>query len=432
MSEDWLKKWYRDNFSRSSATDLKEETWKNIESQLGDWTGYWYKSNAESVGEQAPDAVWTQLSSSVQETFMLRRARKWAIARTLGLCFVFLSVPYFMSDYLLSKEELLRPSGYSIATAEQESLSSPEGLVVSNDEISNTAAIPQENILATNSNSEPLTISANTSTILPTEIPFEASSAVRTHQNINNEDKSSERVLGNIHPLATNELQPISNAVDLQLVNSEYNRKPMRARNWQVGLAGNYQRSMLLNPTLQRGNDSQSSIKNILGNNVSATISLSRKITPLNKIRLAAKINDVKSQHFMDFAGAQYIRKSLSITYQTLGLSYRRSLLPNHRQSRFGLELGAGFYGSYRTSIEESWGDEERFVMSQGFKKFDLGAQIELDGVYTLYPSVDLTLGVYYSNGFINIFDGIDGIPSDFYKTYTSAFGASIGLQYAF
>jgi hypothetical protein len=95
------------------------------------------------------------------------------------------------------------------------------------------------------------------------------------------------------------------------------------------------------------------------------------------------------------------------------------------------MEASGGVYGSFRTDIAELWAGEERNFMSEGFKKFDLGLNTELNTVYTLNESVDLTMGLYASNGLINVFNGIDNIPANFYRTFTTSIGTSVGLRFA-
>jgi hypothetical protein len=94
--------------------------------------------------------------------------------------------------------------------------------------------------------------------------------------------------------------------------------------------------------------------------------------------------------------------------------------------------LNLGVYGSYASNVFEIRGNEEYKLFSEGIRKIDVGGTVRLNFTQRLFNSVHLTTGINYSNGALNIFKGVDLIPSHFYKTFTSSIGASVGLQYHF
>jgi hypothetical protein len=204
------------------------------------------------------------------------------------------------------------------------------------------------------------------------------------------------------------------------------NEKPTHGL-WSIGASVNMQRSNMLNAVSRRGLNNESPITNLSHTKIGFNLSVIRQLRNGGNLSAMLLLNNKESQCYEDFAGASYIEKSLILNYQTLQLSYARPLF-NLGKSR--LDASAGLFGSYRTSLEEKWDKEDRNVLANGFKKGNIGLHFGLDGVYSINKLVDLNVGVYYNNGIINIFKGTNEIPSHFLKTYTSSFGANIGLRY--
>ena len=182
----------------------------------------------------------------------------------------------------------------------------------------------------------------------------------------------------------------------------------------------------MLNVISRRGMNKESHITNLFHTKIGFNLSLPRQLRSGGNLQVKFLLNNKELQCYEDFAGANYIEKSLILNHQTLRFSCSHPLL-SLGKSR--LKASTGIFGSYRISLEEKWDREDRNVLAVGFKKGNIILSFGLNRVYSLNRSLDLNMGVYYNNGLINVFNGTTDIPSHFLKTYTSSFGANNGLR---
>ncbi|MFT6281337.1 MAG: hypothetical protein ACJA0U_001464 [Salibacteraceae bacterium] len=410
MSEDWLKRWYRNRFSQSSAEGLKDDVWGKISSKVGNWSEFWYKSNSESIDLKPKASVWENISAGLAVTPAVNSTSRIFWMRAASIAAVFIFIPYLLSDLQIIDRDFAASSQVQSASINASNSNS---------------VIP--------SLSKPIGSSTNTvatlsQTVLEPEFVIPAIQIARaepfpelTSTKVNPRQRGTDQALR----LATLSLDVPSSFHRDQ--NFEHpTGKPTRGL-WSIGASVNMQRSNMLNAVSRRGLNNESHITNLSHTKIGFNLSVIRQLRNGGNLSATLLLNNKESQCYEDFAGASYIEKSLILNYQTLQLSYAQPVF-NLGKSR--LEASAGLFGSYRTSLEEKWDKEDRNVLANGFKKGNVGLHFGLDGVYSINKLVDLNLGVYYNNGIINIFKGTNEIPSHFLKTYTSSFGANIGLWY--
>ncbi|NRA11216.1 MAG: hypothetical protein HRT57_04595 [Crocinitomicaceae bacterium] len=202
--------------------------------------------------------------------------------------------------------------------------------------------------------------------------------------------------------------------------------KPERGL-WSIGASVHFKHSSMMNAVSRQGMNKGSNITNIYSINYVYNLSVMRQLKKGVQLEVKLLFNNKESQFYQDFVGASYIKKSLTLNYQTFQLSYAHPII---KMGRSKIEANAGIFGSYMISIEEEWAGESRNVLTDGFKKGNVGLNLGLDGVFPIGRSFDIHIGAYYSNGIMNIFTGTEHIPSHFLKTYTSSFGTDFGLRY--
>ena len=431
MSGDWLKKWYRESYSQSSPEPIKEDTWEKIEEKINDWSGYWYASNAEKLEVTPEPGIWGNISAGIEQSLILRKSLRYFWMRTIGASLIFVLFPYLLSDFQTESFASYSPQNTALLAGVTSS---------SSNEHLQTAEI-NSNTTPTNPVSPASTVQDNSGNIQESSVQLATTQensvateeiAHATSPAVSEEQPTISANQFDISRLPLNSLSQIEVNPGLASLLERKENKPLRNRLWNVGLATSFQYSTLYNPTTQKGYNYKSSIKNIMGSSVSVDISAGRRISNHGFIQATLALNDKKSQRFMDFVGSEYMEKSLSMTYQTLHLSYHHSLFAKKLRGRLGVELSSGLYASYRTDIDETWGNEDRTVLRDGFSKFDFGGKIGLDGVYAFRPAIDFKLGLFYTNGFINVFNGVDDMPAHFYKSFTSSFGSTLGVRYNF
>ncbi|MFT6921414.1 MAG: hypothetical protein ACJA1C_000408 [Crocinitomicaceae bacterium] len=410
MSEDWLKRWYKSRFSQSSAEGLKDDVWEKINSRIGNWSEFWYTSNSESIDLKPKAEVWENISAGLAVNAPVSNTSRLFWMRAASIAAVFILIPYLLSDLQIVDRDLAASSQVqSTSTNTSNSNLAIPSLFQSFDSKPNTVVTISQTVL------EPLRVFPSVQIARSEPVPELTSTKVNPSQ------KATDQSLR----LATLPLNA-SSRFERDLNFERLNGKPTRGP-WSVGASINMQRSNMLNAVSLRGMSNESPITNISHTKIGLNLSVIRQLRSGANLEAKLLINNQESQCYEDFAGANYIEKSLVLNYQTLQLSYAHPLFTLGKSR---LEASAGIFGSYRTSLEEKWDKEDRNILANGFKKGNVGIRFGLDGVYSINQLLDFSIGVYYNNGIINVFKGTDDIPSHFLKTYTSSFGANIGLRY--
>ena len=101
MSEDWLKRWYRNRFSQSSAEGLKDDVWGKISSKVGNWSEFWYKSNSESIDLKPKASVWENISAGLAVTPAVNSTSRIFWMRAASIAAVFIFIPYLLKNKML-------------------------------------------------------------------------------------------------------------------------------------------------------------------------------------------------------------------------------------------------------------------------------------------------------------------------------------------
>ena len=406
MSEDWLKSWYKETFSKSSVGKVKDETWEKINTQLEDWTGFWYKSNSEELEMKPKASTWESISANIPEPMQVQSNQSiiglWL--RVASIALIFIAIPQFLNDSSIFN--------YTSNLVQQET---PINLVENKSLVSE----PSTNQRIVNSFDE-------NKTIIP--VKNKPVLAINTPPQIKQVSKSQPSVPKNSQHFSQ---LPLRNLIALNTPRNVLNSTPKkRDKTWTFGLNVNLQQSQFINSVTTQGFKKSSSITNILQSNLSYSLSAFKHLKNKRLMKFEATLNNTKSQSYKDFVEAKYIEKTINLYYQTLSISYVQPVLENIFNRKFGLEFSSGLFASVRTGIEEMWDKESRYIMTEGFKKYDLGISFGLDGVYKLNSYFDFTAGIFYNNGIVNIFNGIENIPAHFLKTYTTSFGGTAGIRY--
>lgn len=413
MSEDWSEKWYKQAFARSSAGKPKAEVWSGIESALNGWFKHWYQSGATGQTKRPKAQVWNALSAFVDQEILLRRQLRLRILRGATAIVLFAILPLSLAD--------------------QFELSSQN---------ESTTRFTAENIA-------PISASEELASVIHTTIDREFVApqmqdtrpqigiAEMQHASAPQETISLASASDNAGFESVNVLEPHalasfseSNPVTLTSQSFDFVPRPFNLPKWIFGASAVYQHSHLYNETTRMGFAHTSHIKNDSDPSFSLDLALMKPLSKHSLISVRLRINDVKGQGHYDLLGAEYVEKKLTCTYQSLSLNYHRSLLRSTIASRASLEISAGFYGSYRTNIQESIDQEDRVFLSPGIRKYDFGLQCGLQSVFRVSKPLHITLGAYYTNGIMNIFKGVEKVPANFYTSFTASYGLSLGLRY--
>ena len=447
MLDNWLKKWYSKAYQDASVENPSTEVWDNIASKLDKESSFWYASNIASTENSEPVSprVWENLNAYVEARAAQVVQKRWRFVRNFGLTTILMVVPFFISDSFESvtnvhpthSAQTATPSnGMNVASTETESR-------IDINELS-----PSEEMTVAFAQNQPETLSNDTPLLTPVNVGNLSENVPSA-----NEVAAIETVQTRTPAIVVyNEVAalPVSTITAEDEFDTEIDRTPVISTNeiattpttkisrpsstgkWRLGVGVNNQVSNLLNPITQQGIDKDSDIDLSISSNYSFDISLERKVGRFGYLGLNARLNDQKTQKYRDFYGSEQIEKQLSLSYQSLFLNYSQAILTKHFNKRFGLELNSGIYVAHLGDVTEKWDNQDRYELTEGFRTFDLGAMIGINGSYRISKSFDVNAGVYYSNGAINVFKGVETMPSYFFRTFTSSYGGSVKLRYYF
>ena len=430
MSENWLEKWYKESYARASAEKPRAGIWSRIEAGMRAFGVKWQDADVVSIPERPKASVWEALSAFVDNEILLQRQAKIRRIRTALSSVLLIFSPFILADF---SDATFRnaPDKYAV----DEHIASFNSVMMASNESEMAAVSNGPNRTPEQSNKSStgfMTFEANGLKVQNSELTL----LNKTSEDLKGFEVEPDAELVQKIPVSTIELLPI-NGIAYNVANSKNERPSALLESavqpsglWFLGASCNYQLTNLYNPTTGLGLDSKSHVTNLHEANFSFDLSVFRTINTRSAIRLGLRLNDRKAQSYQDFKGTEYLEKNLALNYQTIAFSYHRSIAPKLLPQRIGIEFSSGLFASYLTSISERVNQQDEKLLSDGFRKYDFGINVGLHGVYKLSGPVHISIGVFYSNGLINVFRGVEKIPARFYQTYTSSYGASLGIRY--
>ncbi|MCJ8289178.1 MAG: hypothetical protein HRT58_08590 [Crocinitomicaceae bacterium] len=418
MLDNWLEKWYKESYLNASIKSPLTEVWDKIESKLDNEASFWYASNiaSEKNSEPVSPRVWESLSAYVEAESGRVVQRRWGVVRKIGLATTLFLLPFFLSDSLKS------PVGVGGQNSTQiTSLSSG----IKKDNLEDQLL---SNVITRQTKSNEQTYGAS-HVVSVTAIQLSSGNEGKSLQVIN--DSGVGLLMDDMIVLPIHTIVLVSD-YETEIVSEYRNTENSTKSNgkWRFGVGVNNQFSYLLNPVTLQGIDKHSHIDLSLSLNFSYDFSIERKVGRLGYLGVTARFNDRKTQKYRDFGTSQYFEKQLSLNYKSLFLNYSRAILTKRFNNRFGLEINSGIYVSHLNDVTEKWDNQNRYEITEGFRQVDVGVTIGMNGVFRINKLFDASLGMYYSNGVINVFKGVDTMPSYFFRTFTSSFGGTVRVRY--
>ncbi len=459
MSDNWLKKWYRDRFRYSFPGSPDEKNWAKIRQRLEEeWPSYWYEANMAKAEAIPRAGLWEELNRNLEVLRVAQRGRRIGLLRSIGLAGMVVVLPFALSDLNdigtpdIGETENAAASRQSVPALVADNGSSAPSEVVYTNPGTPVQTSPQPTaVLANHSDlhdqQSPLTPEniSGIATITPVvNANVTGNSFPETRERIsepiagtgNTVQEEPRPALAEVNELEIADVQPLALSYDPQPVLTQLTipgaSRPHSGKGlWSISVAPRLQFSTLQNPTTTLGLDPKSRITNKLSCNTAFYVDASWQWSRRSELSLGLLFNDVKCQQYFDFQGSQYIKKEVCLNYQSISLMYRRAFI-SPAAGRFRMDASIGFYAGLLSDVHEEWDGEETSWLSPGFRKTDFGITAGLNATYRLNRHLGLTTGAYYRNGFVNIFEGVDLLPRDFYKTYTVSFGAQLGLRWYF
>ena len=467
---DPIGRWYDAGFDRLNVI-VPEQTWEAINKATRDWQATWLKESQEAISADPKASNWDNLSQSLAAYNNAQKMRTRFIYRSIALVSAFILIPWLISDYsefnqldesalISSESDIINPiiQNQQKATSSNPELNQLASLTERS--VNNSTSINTSTRLGESSNKEDneileTSLSSNNNTSQPELVSAISSLELRPVTAIDQFDLEQELavnrtdyVTGNIENQSTGEPTdtasldiedlPLRAASSLQhsINNSLGNGIPgimlksIPSPVWMLGIKGNLHANTLLNPMTQMENSGVSGVDNRLSYNLSGGITARRYFGLKNSVEADLMFGETRRQFTNDSRSGDLIRKDMSLKYNSLSIVYKRSISPMWKMNEVSLKLGA--FGAIRSAIQEKWDGEDKNFLREGYGSTDFGISSGIDYTLVLNSKLRLTTGLQYQLGGVNIFKGLDFMPSNFYQTYTSSFGLTTGLYYCF
>jgi hypothetical protein len=427
--EDWLKRWF-DNGFHSINSQPKEENWEKIEQKLNDWPKHWYQSNAAFDGISPDPVAWSTINFQLQQKKSERLAPLVLAFRLLALILIIL-LPLSFSDQLLFKQST--NTKLQIMSSSEKQMNNQFIEDESNANNKSEGRITQNSLKELSYTEYFLNDTVDRLGNHLYQDNYEQKGYFTTSaQNI--KTKQNDLLFGSdgmILPIKS--LEPIDLHPDkLTCISLNSQDQIEKEKKIYLGPLTRYSITTLLNPITSQALDNQSTIQGSLGHSVSFGFKSIYKINKLNAINLNLIINDIKSQRYYDLNNSAVTHKRMDVRYMTIETNYRRQIWKPSFNHRFSLNWGIGAFISFRSSITEFLNDQEIHNLRAGFRKYDFGLTTNINGSYRLNSYWSLEASIFHQNGLLNIFSGMDKIPANFFRTYTTSTGLSLTVLYSF
>ncbi len=458
---DPIGRWYDAGFDRLNVI-VPEQTWEAINKATRDWQATWLKESQDAITANPKATNWNNLSQSLAAYNNAQKMRTRFVYRSIALVSAFILIPWLISDYSNFNQSEL-DNGLAIesnlieSTVQNNSneVQTQEELVSNNRE--NFSQSTLTNTLNYNVNNADYS-SVDNSLIQSTQDELVSHVSVLEVKPVTSIIQSdlNKSLAVNTSVIETTLRDVLSSEEGTEIASTEIDNLPLRAPNgfdltlnkslgngipgkafktypnptWLLGVKGNLHANTLLNPMTQMENSGVSGVDNRLSYNVSGGFSARRYFGQKNSFEADLMFGETRRQFTNDSRTGNLITKDISLTYNSLSLVYRRSISPRWKLNE--VTVNVGMFGALRSDIQEKWNNQDKLFLSEGFGRTDLGISAGIDYTLVLNRRLRLATGLKYQLGGINIFKGLDYMPSEFYQTYTSSFGLTTGLYYCF
>lgn len=419
---DWLKKWYNDQFEKIDVSP-SSEVWENISESLDEWPKHWYSSNTNQLKTAPRPSTWESLQSELANiNYPLRSARP-AYALIAMAILVLILVPVSLSDGSLSLTNV-----NDTALVEHETASLNDDInYISNKKTNQSANLSikesssstkeetSKNINRSPINEEVAKIESKVDTLIP-------------HPLLTNTNQSKKNKLEVDHILKDNS-ELASLKPKLVGYESSFSReelvdfpKDVSTPNYSIGFHLTPQFSTLLNPLRSKSKTSgDAEIMNPAS--IGFDLSFEKHITSKNSLRLNVRGNNLKSLKIKE----NNTTKKMTLNYASLDLTYSRKWRIGN-SDKLLLKTNIGLFAGYAISKDVNYDGERVSYISDGLRNMDFGNSLGIVLSRKLSNNLRLEVGAISQFGVINIFKGTNVLPSKYFRTSTTSYGLSLGL----
>lgn len=425
--EDWIKKWYNDQFNKIDLSP-SSEVWDNISVSMEDWPKHWYKSNTNEIKTDPRPSTWQSINSQLADINYPARHTRPAYILIAIVILILSLIPNSLSDgYIDSSngQDFVLAKNHKTDSSLEEYLlnsSNPIEKHTKNSDNQTTksiASISEE--VEKNDQSENIELVDETSS---NEI---APSLNSPDLPLIKQEEINKMIVDNVlieddHDLVS--LQPtIINYPEIDLnADLVYRAKDISKPNYSIGLHFVPQFSSLLNPlrTKIRANADIEALNPV---SVGFDMSFEKYITSKNSLRVSVRGNNIKSLKFRE----QNTLKEMTLNYASLDLTYSRNWRLGNSEKLY-LKTYIGIFAGYAISKGVNYNGDRVAYIEDGLQNMDFGNSMGLILSRKIANNTRLEIGANSQFGAMNIFKGTDVLPSKYFRTSTISYGLSIGV----
>lgn len=406
--EDPVGKWYQEE-SKDLNVIPTHQTWSSIENSLEDWPRFWYQSNAVGLEKGTPDLGWESIAKQLEIQRNQRKGYRNFILRTTGIFTLLILIPLFLAN--------VAPT-YRGVTVFPKTLTNeqPPNVDRSSTDITQRTTTDQN---ATLTVSKTVLFEPNTNAAQPTQSVLSTTpEATTSFEGFDFSEQLKTRTVSPLPVFTSDERLPLSLSS-----RPPENSKTKNTRNskWSIGATSFVGSSSLINPLSFREDV-------VVGNtfNFAFGLTASRKLRK-NVISADLIFNDVKSQSAL--LSSENLNTQLNGI--TLGLQYER-WLPSSSANRWmpDFYFGSGVFGSYLQNAKITSNLTDSYFGQFRYKHIDFGVVFTAGATIHLNNRISFSAAARVQSGAINLFDGIDKVPSDFFRTQSRSIGLQTRISY--
>lgn len=408
---DWLKEWYNDQFEKIDLSP-SSEVWEHIARTMEEWPKHWYVANTNDLNTRPRQSTWENLNNQLVKERQIRLANRFSYAVASVVAFLFLIIPVQIED-----SYLLTDLNYELAASSaRENI--PKEIVSLASRTRSSGEMFQRRIASTNNTTSELSITPVTAELEQREF---ATRNVLSNQ-LNNVDDLSGVIA--ISPVVAS-LEPKQLSLTSNLIDRKLNNENIAWSKHQFSLNVLPQLTILNNALAQHAFvDDNTEI--IQSPSVALQFAYQRNFNSRNGLKVAALVNNKKSL----VTSSDLNERSIDLNYLSLAAIYTSKWSLNKISPRLSFQAETGLIGGVVQSRSVTFNDERIPYLETGFGQFDLGAYLGASLVSSINDQWSWSVGLASQIGLINIFNGNQYVPRDYFSTSTQSAGLSFGLIY--
>lgn len=409
--KDWLNEWYNDQFNQIDLTP-SSKVWDNIAQSMEEWPKHWYASNAEDVRTQPRPSTWEQLNQQLVRERSIQRANRVPYIAASIMAAILMFVPLNTDDSIVSRASDIEVTQFDKAYSDL------NDQLVHNSIEDRASFSNQVNQDVFADRVDDVTNSGNENDTPISSIPNKYQQSFIHHEFENGHIALSNKAIRislaerPVRSLKTPDFNARENI-------SPYGKQFVRNK---LSFSLNPQISMLNNPITQKAISSDEQRLSIRPD-IALELAYQRNFNKRSGLKLAVLFNNNKTL----LSASNTSEREISLNYSSLGALYTTQW-DFLKSDRLNFQTEAGLIASYASDPVVRFNEERVQYLESGFSRFDLGVIVGASLETKLTSKWSLTTGIQSQVGMLNIFEGNEFVPKDYFSTSTQSAGLSFGL----